>query len=597
MMSIRHRLQELRAVMKVSGLDAYLITGTDPHLSEYTPERWQTRAFISGFTGSYGKVLVTEEAALLWTDTRYFLQAKDELNGTGISLMKERVPDAVSLEDWIIENLRPGQVLGLDGRTISTEDASQLSTKLTAKSIGFDPESDLVARIWFNRPICQDRLIFEHLETYTGKDRKEKFEIIRGAMISRGVEAIVVSMLDDVSWMFNLRGEEIPYIPVIKAFCYLNLENVWLFIEPETLPAAIRIRLDSEGVTLMKYTEFSGFIAQVRNCRIQIDPLRTNYSISNALSAQNSIVPSVSIVSLLKSQKNFVEIECIRQAHRKDGAAMAGFLCWLHQSLGKELMTETSLAGKLLEFRCLQPLFIGDSFHPIIGYGAHGAIVHYHASDKTDTKIIGDNLLLIDSGGQYLDGTTDITRTIGLGSVSYQQKKDFTICLKGHIALAKAIFPEGTKGYSLDPIARKPLWDNSINYGHGTGHGIGFFLSVHEGPMSIRTEFNNEPIREGHLLSNEPGIYREGEYGIRTENVMLCRKFDSSPFGNFLCFETISLCPIDRTLISYQLLSQEEIHWINDYHNQVYQQISPLIADDEVLEWLKKQCFPLIETD
>ncbi|MCX6220765.1 MAG: aminopeptidase P family protein [Bacteroidia bacterium] len=593
-MIIAERISGLRKLMNKHQIDAYLITGTDPHLSEYIPERWETRKWISGFTGSYGKVLVTLNEVLLWTDTRYFLQAAEELQDSGIRLMKDRVPDAaVSLEEWALKNLKPGNKFAFDGSTISTAEATQLTTRLTANGIHIDIELDLVDQIWLDRPIPQDSPAYEYPIEFAGKSRIEKFDMVRKALVSKNIESTVITLLDDLAWVFNLRGNEIEYTPLVSAYGYLDQDNVWLFINPGRLETDFENALEEEGVIIKPYGDFYSFITRISNKRIQVDPIRTNYKISRSLSDHNEIDTSVAVVTKLKAVKDHKEIENIRNAHIKDGTAMVYSLFWLNQVIGKENITEASVGKKLNEFRMKQPLFKGDSFHPIVGFGSHGAIVHYHATDQTNVGISPDNLLLIDSGGQYLDGTTDITRTISLGPPTTKQREDFTSCLKAHIALATAHFPVGTKGYSLDSITRKSLWDIGINYGHGTGHGIGYFLSVHEGPMSIRAEFNNEPISEGHLLSNEPGIYREGEYGLRIENVLFCKKTDSTEFGDFLCFETVSLCPIDRHLIVIEMLSSDELNWLNHYHETVLQKLLPHIPDSDVLEWLKIQCAPL----
>ena len=592
-MNVAERIAALRALMKKNGIDAYLITGTDPHLSEYTPEYWKTRAWISGFTGSYGKVLVTLEDALLWTDTRYFLQAADELSGTGIRLMKERVVDAISLDSWVVENLKPGSKFALDGLTLSTAEAASLKSKLGANGIIFDSDLDLVAEIWQNRPPEINSPIYEHPANFAGKSRTEKMELVRKMLLAKEIDSTVVSMLDDVAWLFNLRGNEIEYTPLFSAYVYLDLENCWLFIQAEKLSASISDQLEKEGIQIAPYDQFVSFLSRIHGKRVQIDPLRSNFQLSNAMAGLNIIETSVSLTTQIKSVKDLIEINNIRNAHLKDGAAMVNFIYWISHNIEIEPITEVSAGKMLFQFRSRQPHFIGESFYPIVGFGPHGAIVHYHATESTDVAISKHNLLLIDSGGQYLDGTTDLTRTICLGHASKEQKMDFTLCLKAHIALANALFPEETRGHSLDAIARNPLWNSELNYGHGTGHGIGYFLSVHEGPMSIRAEFNNQSIRKGHLLSNEPGIYRTDKYGIRIENVILCQEFSQTEFGKFLCFETISLCPIDRQLIVIELLSKEELNWINQYHEKVFKQISPLITEKEVLEWLKIQCLPL----
>ncbi len=596
-MKIANRIDALRAQMEENSIDAYLITGSDPHLSEYTPDRWKTREWISGFTGSYGKVLVTMEKVLLWTDTRYFIQAFEELKGTEIELMKERVPEAISMEEWVCDNLCAGNRIAVDGATLSAADAAQLESKFSAKGIIFDTKPDLVSQIWKHRPVESLVPIYEHTTEFAGKSRIEKITLVRKILFSKDIDAAVISMLDDIAWLFNIRGNEISYTPLVTAYVYLDQENVWLFIHPDKITGIFRDILEKEGIQVLHYDQFYSFLGRIAAKKIQVDPLRSNSILARSLINNNLIDKSPSVTTQIKAVKDQTEINNIRTSHIKDGAAMVHFLYWIFQSIGKERITEISAGNKLNEFRSRQPLFKGDSFHPIAGFGPHGAIVHYHATSRTDMEILPDNLLLIDSGGQYLDGTTDITRTICLGKPTEKQKEDFTNCLKGHISLANAVFPQGTKGHSLDSIARKPLWDKGINYGHGTGHGIGYFLSVHEGPMSIRAEFNNEPIREGHLLSNEPGIYRAGEYGIRIENVILCKKSISNEFGDFLCFETVSLCPIDRQLIVPELLNTGEINWINNYHETVLLKISPLILDGEVLVWLKSACLPVINPE
>ncbi|HWS00658.1 MAG TPA: aminopeptidase P family protein [Prolixibacteraceae bacterium] len=592
-MEITRRIADLRALMIENQIDAYLITGSDPHLSEYTPDRWKTREWISGFTGSYGKVLVTLEKALLWTDTRYFIQAAEELSGTEIELMKERVPDAISLEEWVTENLGAGKTVAIDGETLSAADAAQLESKFSAKGITFITDLELVAKIWINRPHETLLPVYEHEARFAGKSRTEKISLVRKMLLSKEIDSTVVSMLDEAAWLFNIRGSEINYTPLVTAYGYLDQENAWLFIHPGKLTAVFRDTLEKEGIRVMAYDQFYTFLSRINGKKVLADPLRSNSLLAKSLINNNIIDKSTSAVTLIKAVKDEEEIKNIRNAHIKDGIAMVHFLQWISQSIGKERITEVSAGNMLNEFRSRQPLFKGDSFHPIAGFGPHGAIVHYHATNQTDSEIFPDNLLLIDSGGQYLDGTTDITRTIVIGKAATKHKEDFTSCLKAHISLAKAIFPAGTKGHSLDSIARKPLWDKGINYGHGTGHGIGYFLSVHEGPMSIRAEFNNEPVREGHLLSNEPGIYRAGEYGIRIENVMLCKKYATNEFGDFLCFETISLCPVDRQLILAEMLNEEEVRWLNDYHETVYRKISPHIRDAAVSDWLKLACRPI----
>jgi Xaa-Pro aminopeptidase len=587
-----NRIDSLKLQMKSEGIDAYIITGADPHLCEYPPEYWKTREWITGFTGSYGKVLLTQEKVMLWTDTRYFLQVGEELKGTGIILMKERVPDAISMTEWIADHLESGEVVAVDGLTISAGEAIEIKEKLKAKGIIFQCDIDLVTPNWTKRPNLSVKPVYEHSIAFAGNSRSEKIESVRKTLNQSGHDAMVVSMLDDLAWLLNLRGDDIQYIPLFNAYGYIDQDCTWLFIEQGKISEISEI-LEHDGIRVEAYEKFFDFLRRLTGQKIQIDPIRTNFHIVTLLSESNSIGYFPSAITQIKSVKSQHEINCIKSAHTRDGAALVNFLFWLTNSIDKEYVTELSIGKKLEEFRSRQEYFKGVSFYPIVGYGPHGAIVHYHANDVTDVSVTSGNLLLIDSGGQYLDGTTDITRTIALGTPSKKQQEDFTICLKGHISLAKAVFPVGTRGYSLDPFARKPLWDNGMNYGHGTGHGIGYFLSVHEGPMSIRAEFNNEPIMERQILTNEPGIYREGEYGIRIENVILCKKHETVGFDNFLCFETISLCPIDHKLIEKDLLTNEEIDWFNKYHQKVYNCLAPLISDPAVVSWLKLQCVPL----
>lgn len=589
-MNIVERIADLRSQLREKEIDAYIITGTDPHLSEYIPDKWKTREWISGFTGSYGRVLVTADKAFLWTDTRYFLQAEEELKGTGIELMKERVPEAISVEEWLTSNLKSGSRVAVDGSTLSAAESAHLSAVLSAKGILFDNGVDLVTKLWLDRPVDACGAIFEHPLLFSGMSRGEKIERVRNALTANNLQAIVVATLDDIAWLFNLRGGDVQYTPVFTAYAYVDQYRVRLFVHPDAISGELKRILKEEAVAVTDYVAFYEFLGRITNQRIHIDPVRTNSLVYSCLKERNLLEESVSPITRMKATKSPDEITHIKTAHRKDGAAMVEALYWLEQTYDKEKVTEVSFGQKLNEFRSRQLYFKGDSFHPVVGFGPHGAIVHYHATAQSDTVIVPNELLLIDSGGQYLDGTTDLTRTVSLGRVTQQQKEDFTFCLKSHIALATAVFPEGLKGHSLDAIARKALWDRGINYGHGTGHGIGYFLSVHEGPMSIRTESNNEPIREGHLLSNEPGIYREGKYGIRIENVIVCKKSATTEFGSFLCFETISLCPIDRKLIDIELLNISELNWINHYHKTVFQEISPLIDNPAILEWLKEQC-------
>lgn len=586
MNEIKKRLAKLRTEMEKLNLDAVYVSGTDPHASEYLPDCWQTRRFISGFTGSYGVVVVTKTSAGLWTDTRYFLQAEEQLKGTGIKMHKFRVPEAVAPEQWIAENLQAGNRAGVDAQTVSVTVFRNLSAILSDKKIELVLIPDLFKQIWINRPGIPDNPVFELNQEYAGLSREKKQEAIVRELKKSGAGLHVISTLDELAWTFNLRGFDVVYNPVFMGFGLTGKNENHLFISKNKLPDKLRIQLRDEGILLHDYDEFYSFLSGIKGKTVFLDQDSTNYAIYEALK-QNKIVEGTSKVALLKARKNQTEISGFKEAMKKDGIALLEFLYWLKNNLGKTRISEYSVGRKLAEFRAKQPDFMGESFAPIVGYKEHGAIVHLSVDENSALEIEPEGILLFDSGGQYLQGTTDITRTVALGKVTARQKKDFTLVLKGMIGLTRAIFPYGTKGCHLDILARKPLWENNMNYGHGTGHGVGHFLNVHEGPMAIRQEYNPNNIEPGQVLSNEPAFYREGLYGIRTENMMVCVEKEESEFGRFLCFETLTLCPIDSTLIEKSMLEDYEIEWINKYHQLVRKELLPLI-NDELKEFLSE---------
>ena len=591
-MNILERVTLLRALMNESKIDAYIINGGDPHLSEYVPEKWRTREWISGFTGSYGRVVVTSEKSVLWTDSRYFIQAEAELKGSGIIMMKDRQKDSIPYEDWILSELPSNGIVGIDGLTISATEEKRLTSKLSAKSIVLVRDVDLVSAIWKNRPLISEYPAIAYSIKFAGISRTEKIDLIRQHLRTKGAEGTIISMLDDLAWTFNIRGKDIDYNPLVTGYGFIDQERAILFIDPLKIQEDLKALLIKDGIELMDYKSVIPYLQNLTLKSYYIDPDRTNSLICKLIQKNCQLIEGLSIPTLLKSVKNWVEIAGMKEAHKRDGVAMINFLYWIKSNVGKEKITELSVCNKLREFRSQQEYFVGESFHSIVGYQEHGAIVHYHVTEVSNLTIEPKGILLIDSGGHYLDGTTDITRTIALGEVTLEQQKDFTLVLKGTIQLAKAIFQVNTKGNSLDILARKALWDNGLDYGHGTGHGVGHFLSVHEGPASIRQDSNQEPIREGNILSDEPGIYREGEYGIRIENLILCRKDKQTKFGSFLGFDTLTLCPIDKNLVDKQLLTSEEIDWLNNYHLRIIEEIGPLL-DTVVLEWLKIQCSPI----
>ncbi len=592
-MNILERIIPLRSLMKESNIEAYIINGNDAHLSEYVPPRWKTREWISGFTGSYGRVVVTSEKAALWTDSRYFIQAENELEGSGIILMKDRQPDTIPYEEWLLKEVPEKSFIGIDGMTLSRSEEKKLNRKLGAKGIVLIKDRDLVNEIWMDRPSIPAEEIFDYSVLYAGFSRTEKINLIRKKLGEMGIFGTIISMLDDLAWTFNIRGHDIEYTPLAMGYGYIDQERAILFVKSSKVPESLKSLLDSEKIELMDYDSLIKFLERIKADSLLIDPERVNSLIYDSIPSSVKIIESTSIPMLLKSVKNAIEIQGMRDAHRRDGIALVNFLHWIYSSVGKEDISELTVCQKLKEFRSDQKDFVEESFHTIAGYNEHGAIVHYHVSEETDSKIQNKGILLIDSGAQYLDGTTDVTRTIALGqTVTDRQKRDFTLVLKGMIQLSKITFPNHCKGSSLDILARKALWSSHLNYGHGTGHGVGHFLCVHEAPVSIRQEFNPYTLTEGNILSNEPGVYIEGEYGIRTENLLLCRKDDQSDLGDFLSFETLTLCPIDKKLIKAELLDQEEISWVNSYHEKILDELGSCLKT-KVFEWLKIQCAPI----
>jgi len=577
---IQDRIYRLRTEMEKNGVDAFIITGTDPHASEYMPERWKTRAFISGFNGSFGSVVVTKTEAGLWTDTRYFLQAENELSGSGIKLHKLRVPDAVSIEDWLAASLAPGSVVGIDPQTISLAGFRILELTLAKKNINIRKTDDLLDKIWENRAAIPENPVFDFSVEFSGWSRAEKQKMLAGSLAKNSADLHVVTMLDELAWLFNLRGSDVNYNPVFTGFGLAGESELLLFADQKKISEKLKKQLRNEGIELKEYNSFPMYLEQVQNRKIYIDPSTVNYSVYSSLCGKNAFVEGTSLVAHLKSVKNETELAGFRKTMVRDGVALIKFIYWLKNNVGKIRITEFEAGRKLAELRSEQENFVGESFTPIVGYKAHGAMVHLSVNEQNALEIEPEGILLFDSGGQYLDGTTDITRTVAIGPVTEQQKRDFTIVLKGMIGLSQAEFPYGTKGCHLDILARKTMWENGMNYGHGTGHGIGHFLNVHEGPMAIRQEYNENPIVPGMVLSNEPAFYREGLYGLRTENMMVCVEKQVTEFGRFLAFETLSVCPIDTTLIVKELLDEKELSWLNRYHKKVNQLLKPVLTED-----------------
>ena len=589
--NIPERIAALREAMKQHKIDAYIIPTSDPHMSEYPADCWKYREWISGFTGSAGTVIITADKAGLWTDSRYFLQASTQLEGTGIELFKMMLPETPTIPEFLTHELKEGQTVGLNGETYSLADARSLEKALAEKEIKLNTNASLIDPIWKERPAIPEAPMFEMPIELSGKSTEDKLIDINKMLHKAGADCTILSALDEVAWTFNIRGTDVAYNPVVISYAFVSEKESVLFVNPKKIPAEIAEHLKKEGVTLADYGMLATFLSRLpEQTRVFIDSKRTNVAIYNALPKSSILIEGTSPANHLKSIKNETEIKGFRNAVMKDGIAMTKFYFWLEKMLkAGEKVTELSAAAKLTALRSEQPQYVMDSFASISSYGPHGAVVHYSPTPETDTELKTDSLYLLDSGAQYLDGTTDITRTIALcDEPSEQMKKDFTRALKGTIGIAKCKFPAGIRGCLIDAFARKALWDAGINYLHGTCHGIGHCLNVHEGPQSIRMEENPVILEPGMVMSDEPAMYRPGEYGIRTENMILIREDSETEFGKFLGFETLTLCYIDTKLVIPSMLSVREHAWLNKYHQMVYDLVSPHLTEEEKA-WLKEK--------
>ena len=588
--NISERIAVLREEMAKNNISAYLIPTSDPHMSEYPADCWKYREWISGFTGSAGTVVITADKAGLWTDSRYFLQASAQLEGSGIELYKLMLPETPSIPAFLQHELKEGQTVGLNGETYNATEARSLEKALKRKGITLRTDANLIDPVWKERPAIPDAPLFEMPIELSGQSTEEKLVAINDKLHEAGADCTVLSALDEVAWTFNIRGTDVTYNPVAISYAFVSEKESVLFINPKKLTADVADRLKKEGVKLADYSLLYTYLSRLpENTAVYLDGTKTNVAIYNALPESAILIEGISPASHLKSIKNEKEIEGFRNAVVKDGVALTKFFYWVEKQLeARETVTELSAAAKLTGLRSEQALYVMDSFGTISSIGPHGAIVHYSPTPETDAQLLPDNLYLVDSGAQYLDGTTDVTRTIMLGTPTEQMKKDFTRVLKGTISLAKCKFPAGARGSQIDAFARKALWDAGINYLHGTGHGIGHCLNVHEGPQSIRMEENPVVLKPGMVISDEPAMYRAGEYGIRTENIILVREDSETEFGKFLNFETLTLCYIDTSLIVSSMLSPRELAWLNKYHQIVFEKLSPML-DEEEKAWLKNK--------
>ena len=581
-------LEALRDLMRSKHIDAVIIPGTDPHQSEYPSEHWKFRDYVSGFTGSNGTAVVTLDDAGLWTDSRYFLQAAEQLEGSGFTLRKENIPGEPTVLEWLGEVLDEDAVVGVDGRLFSLIEANRIEMFCAQNGFMFAPDFRAAEAIWTDRPARPMNPAFVHDEALAGEDVDSKISRVVDALDAADADGLLITALDEIAWLLNLRGSDVDYTPVVIAFAYVSADERVLFIDSEKVTSEVKDHLKKYGVKIKDYDDIEKFLGKISStATVMVDPNRVSDALGQAMICNKTFMASPVIA--LKGVKNECQIAGFRQAMLYDGAAMVRMMMWLEQNVANGI-TEMDVDRRLQQERAAYASNRGDSFHMIAGYKDHGAIVHYEATDESAYTLAPDGLLLIDTGGQYLEGTTDITRTISLGNPTASEKHDYTLILKGHLALARAVFPKGTMGVQLDVLARGPLWNEGMTYLHGTGHGVGHFLGCHEGPQSIRMEANPTPLELGMVTSNEPGIYKTGEYGIRTENLLLCVPACSNEeWGEFYKFESLTLFPYDTTLMDMDMLSREEVKQINDYHAMVCERLRPLLNADEA-QWLEQKC-------
>lgn len=587
---IRERVALLRTFMQEKEIRAFIVPSTDPHSGEYVPEFWESRKWISGFTGSAGTAVITDETGGLWTDSRYFLQAASQLEDTGIMLFKDRLPETPSIAEWLGSVLSPGDKVGIDGWVNTTAEAENLQKQLQAYGLQLVSTEDPFQRIWKDRPSLPLNPPFILPLSYAGKNCTEKIAEIREQIFLNHADAILLSALDEIAWTLNLRGSDVHCNPVFVSYLFITDTTTTLYILPEKITPEIKQYLNDNQIEVKPYQAIEADLHHYTRKGIQLTP-GTNYALYQAAS-HNQIIRHESPVLYMKAIKNETEIQGFHHAMIKDGIAMVKFLFWLKNTVKNSQETELSIDRKLYNLRAEQKDFKGISFDTIAGYQAHGAIVHYEATEETNATLHPEGLLLLDSGAQYLDGTTDITRTIVLGPVTKEQKTDFTLVLKGFIELSMAEFPYGTCGTQLDVLARQFMWKFGINYGHGTGHGVGHFLNVHEGPHQFRMNHMPALLLPGMTITNEPGIYKAGKHGVRTENTMLIVKSKETEFGAFYKFEPLTLCPIDKEAILPDMLSYEEKQWLNNYHSLVYDRLNASLNTDEQA-WLKEATSPI----
>lgn len=589
-MTSKEKVAALREEMQKNNVDAFIVYSADPHMSEYLPEEWQERSWLSGFLGSAGFVVVTKDKAGLWTDGRYFTQAALELEGSGIDLFKDGMEGTPNYIDWIISEIPQSGKVAVNAVATSNANWELLSQKLSNKNISL-VDAPLLKEVWKERGTPSKNPIYTQPVKRAGKSVTDKISAIRQKMEDMEVTVHIISSLDDVAWTLNLRGSDVQSNPVFLGYIIITKNDAILFTDLEKLEVAARKQLDDSFVKMMPYEEFNNHLKTVKNEKVLVSP-NSNQSIFEALKTNNEFLKAPVPGNLMKAQKNETELEGFRKVMVRDGVAMVKFLYWLTHNAGKETMTEYSIGEKLLGFRSAGENFVGESFGSIVGYKDNGAIMHYSAKSEGSKEVTNDASILVDSGGQYLEGTTDITRTFSLGTVSEDFKRNSTLVLQGMIRLSMVKFPKGTKGVHLDAIARLPLWMEGKDFNHGTGHGVGSFMNVHEGPHSIRKDLNPQDLLPGMVCSNEPGYYLEGDYGIRHENLIAVKEAEKTGSGTFYEFETLTVCPFFKDTIVKEILSEKEIAWLNQYHQTCEQKLSPYL-EGEVKEWFLQLVSPL----
>lgn len=584
-------LKSLRNVMQEKGIDAVIISGTDPHQSENPPAHWRGREWLTGFfseNGTNGTAVVTADKALCWTDSRYFIQATQQLEGTGFSMMEEDGPNAVDLIDWVTENMKAGQTVAIDGMTFSVALAQRMEQEFSDNGIKFDDDFPLFDFIWKERPSRPQNKLFVHDEEVVGESVDSKMGRIMEAVKGELANAVMLSSLDDIAWATNVRAaNDIAFSPIFVSYLYIDPQRRILFVDPEKMTDEVKAHLEKYNVETRPYADVLSFVETLpKDTRLLIDPEKTSRGLYDHIGC--TPVFGGADVARLKSIKNDTMLSNLAIAMEKDGIALTRFFMYVEKEYPTGKLTELGLSKRLRELRLSDPSCVDESFCSILGWNEHGAIVHYEATEETDIPVTGNGLLLVDSGGQYIYGTTDITRTVALGTPTGQQRHDFTLVMKGHIALAKAIFPAGTRGSQLDVLARQFLWNEGKAYYHGTGHGVGFFINCHEGPQNIRLNENPATLQPGMITSNEPGLYLEGDYGIRCENLIVTEKYKTTQFGDFYRFHTMTLFPFDLRLFETEIMTDAEIEWLNEYHREVRERLTPLLNADEAA-WLAEK--------